>query len=326
MFRLQYRNFGDYEAMVTNHTVDVDGADRAGVRWYELRNEGSGWYIYQQGTYSPDTDSRWMASIAMDEFGNIALGYSVSSSTTYPSIRYTGRMKDDPLGQMTITEQEIIAGTGSQIGPGCRWGDYSMMSVDPADNTTFWYTTEYVENTGTAPWQTRVASFTFGSKLNLKVFLQGSFGSGSMTTELNTAGSLPAVHPYSADPFDFQGADRISLLDENSNTIPDFYENNSDIVDWVMVELRTSIDASSMVSQKAGFVKSDGTVVGLNGTSPLLFGVPSGNYYIVVNHRNHLPIMSANTVPMSNTTQAFYDFTTGSDKYYGGPAGAVQLD
>ena len=235
-------------------------------------------------------------------------------------------MKDDPLGQMTIAEQEIIAGTGSQTGAGSRWGDYSMMSVDPADNTTFWYTQEYVETKGGAPWQTRVASFTFGSQLNLKVFLQGSFETSIMSTDLNTGGYLPAVNPYNEAPFNFQGADRISLLDENSNDIPDFYENNPEIVDWVMVELRTSTEASSIVSKKTGFVKSDGTVVGLDGSSPLLFGVPTGDYYVVVHHRNHLPIMSANTVAMSNSTPASYDFTTGSEKYFGGSSGAVQLD
>jgi len=325
MFRLQYRNFGDYQAMVTNHTVDVDGLNNAGVRWYELRNTGSGWFIYQQGTYAPDTDSRWMGSLAMDEGGNIALGYSVSSSSTYPSIRYSGRMKDDPLGTMTITEQEIIAGTGSQTGAGSRWGDYSMMSVDPADNSTFWYTTEYVQTTGGAPWQTRIASFTFGSVLNLKVFLQGSFVAGSMSTQLNSDGLLPFSHPYSNSPFNFSGADRISLVDSNSSNIPDFFENNPDIVDWVLVELRTGTSSSTSVLKKAGFVKNNGDVVGLDGSSPLLFGVPSGDYYIVVHHRNHLPIMSATTVSMTNSTTATYDFTTGSDKYYG-TGGAVQLD
>lgn len=162
MFRLQYRNFGSYQAMVTNHTVDVDGTGHAGIRWYELRNnnDGGGWYLYQQGTYAPDADHRWMGSIAMDGRGYIALGFSVSSETTYPSIRYTGRSPDATLGQMTFYEEEIMAGSGSQTGDASRWGDYSMMSVDPATDTTFWYTTEYVKNTGTVTWRTRIAGFT----------------------------------------------------------------------------------------------------------------------------------------------------------------------
>lgn len=161
MFRLQYRNFGMYEAMVTNHTVDVDGTGHAGVRWYEFRdyNDGNGWQLHQQGTYAPDSDHRWMASIAMNEEGFIALGYSVSSNDTYPSIRYTGRGPNAPLGEMVFTEETIIDGGGVQFGEASRWGDYSKMSVDPTDQKTFWFTTEYMEHSGSAAWQTRVASF-----------------------------------------------------------------------------------------------------------------------------------------------------------------------
>lgn len=325
MFRLQYRNFGTYSTLVTNHTVDATGTDQAGIRWYELRNYGTNWSIYQQGTYSPDTHSRWMGSIAMDENGNIGLGYSVSSTSVYPSIRYTGRYKDDPLGQMTLIEQEIKAGSGSQTGTGSRWGDYSMMSVDPADNTTFWYTQEYIQTTGGANWRTRIASFTLGASLNLRVYLQGNFTSGVMSTNLNSSGYLPFSHPYGNEPFNFLGADRISLVDADNSGIADFFESNPEIVDWVLVELRNGTDASSKVAQKAGFVKSDGNVVGLDGISPLLFGVPAGEYYIVVYHRNHIPIMSSNSVTMSNNSPASYDFTTGSDKYYG-TGGAVQLN
>jgi hypothetical protein len=164
MYRLQYRNFGGYRGMVTNHTVDVDGNGHAGIRWYELRNTGSAWTIYQQGTYSPDASHRWMGSVAMNTNGDIALGYSVSNSTSvYPTIRYTGRRATDALGQMTVAEQTIIDGTGNQTGTACRWGDYSCMSVDPADDQTFWFTTEYIQTSGTANWKTRIASFKFSN-------------------------------------------------------------------------------------------------------------------------------------------------------------------
>lgn len=161
MYRLQYRNFGDYQAMVTNHTVNVDGQGHAGVRWYELRdlNDGNGWFIYQQGTYAPDELHRWMGSVAMNGKGYIALGYSVVNETKYPSIRYTGRSPNDPPGQMTFYEEEIMAGSGVQTGSAARWGDYSMMSVDPSDDTTFWFTTEYVRQTGSVSWRTRIAGF-----------------------------------------------------------------------------------------------------------------------------------------------------------------------
>ena len=85
MYRLQYRNFGDHESLVVNHTVDVDGADHAGIRWYEIRSPGTAPFIYQQGTYAPDANHRWMGSIAMDRVGNMALGFSISSATTWPS-------------------------------------------------------------------------------------------------------------------------------------------------------------------------------------------------------------------------------------------------
>jgi hypothetical protein len=164
MYRLQYRNFGDHESLVVNHTVDVSGADRAGIRWYELRNGGSGWSIFQQGTFSPDANHRWMGSAAMNGAGGIAIGYSVSSSTMYPSIRYTGRVASDPAGTLPQGEGTIIDGTGAQTGSASRWGDYSMLAVDPADDCTYWFTTEYLQTTGNIlnpiPWRTRIASFT----------------------------------------------------------------------------------------------------------------------------------------------------------------------
>jgi len=162
MYRLQYRNFGTHEVMLTNHTVDA-GSGVAGIRWYELRDshDGNGWQVHQQATYSPDNTHRWMGSVAMDANGNIALGYTASSTTMHPSIRFTGRFSSDPSGQMTMGETEIMTGTGSQSGSACRWGDYSCMSVDPINTTTFWYTTEYLQYTGGAPWRTRIASFYF---------------------------------------------------------------------------------------------------------------------------------------------------------------------
>lgn len=166
MYRLQFRKFNGYSAMVLNHSVNA-GSGVSGVRWYELRNSGSGWTIYQQSTYAPaDNNSRWMGSIAMDTAGSIALGYSVSSESIHPQIRYTGRYKTDALNTMTIAERHIIDGAGSQTGSWSgrsRWGDYSAMSVDPASPTTFWYAQEYYSSTSDANWQTRIASFTFGN-------------------------------------------------------------------------------------------------------------------------------------------------------------------
>src|SRR5207253_703358 len=102
-----------------------------------------------------------MASIAMDQAGDVGLGYSVSSSTVSPSIRYTGRLSGDPLGTMAQGEATMIAGSGSQTSSFNRWGDYSMMAVDPTDDCTFWFTTEYYAATSDRGWRTRVGSFKF---------------------------------------------------------------------------------------------------------------------------------------------------------------------
>jgi Fibronectin type III domain len=159
MYRLQYRNFGTHESLVTNHTVDV-GADRGAIRWYEVRNPGGSPSIYQQGTYAPaDTLHRWMGSAAMDKDGNLAIGYSVSNSLTFPSIRFTGRQATDPLNTLTVAESDLRAGAGSQTHSTGRWGDYSMLAVDPTDGCTFWYTAEYYSTTNSAGWSTNIGSF-----------------------------------------------------------------------------------------------------------------------------------------------------------------------
>jgi hypothetical protein len=163
-FRLGYRNFGTYESLVTNQSVEaLPGV--AGARWYEIRRTGGTYSVYQQGTYAPgDGVHRWMGSIAQDKNGNMALGYSVVNATdVYPGIRYTGRLKGDPLGQMTLGEGTIIDGTGVQRTTNSRWGDYTDMTVDPTDDCTFWYVNEYYtlagQQSSLAGWQTRIASF-----------------------------------------------------------------------------------------------------------------------------------------------------------------------
>jgi hypothetical protein len=165
MYRLAYRRFADgHDALVFNHSVGVAPASRGkpnpqtGVRWYEVRNAGGTPTVFQQGTYAPDASYRWMGSAAMDKAGNIAVGYSVSSSSLRPGIRFTGRGPGDPLGTLGV-ETSLLGGTGSQTGSLHRWGDYSSLSVDPDDDCTFWYTNEYLQTTGSFNWSTRIGSF-----------------------------------------------------------------------------------------------------------------------------------------------------------------------
>ena len=160
MYRLAYRNFGDHEALVVNHSVTAGSS--VGVRWYELRSPNATPAVFQQGTYAPDSNYRWMGSIGMDKAGNIALGYSVSSASMNPAIRYTGRAPTDALGTLQL-ENTILNGTGSQTSGLTRWGDYSAMTIDPGDDCTFFYTTEYLKTTGAFNWSTRIASFKFPS-------------------------------------------------------------------------------------------------------------------------------------------------------------------
>lgn len=167
MHRLAYRNVGRYETLVATHSVDNGGP--AAVRWYELRNPGGTSTVYQQGTYAPDATSRWMGSIAMDAVGNIAVGYSASSSTIFPSVAYTGRLATDPLGTMQA-ESVIMSGAASQTGTS-RWGDYSGMSIDPIDDCTFWYTNEYLQTRGQFNWSTRIASFKFPGCIRTSVVM-----------------------------------------------------------------------------------------------------------------------------------------------------------
>jgi len=160
MWALQYRNIGGVEKLVGSQTTDVNGADRAGVRWWELRSAGGGaWAVEQEGTYAPsgDSHSRWMPSVSSDTSGNIAVGYSVGSSSLSAGIRYSGRLSSDPAGTLTQAETIIQSGSGSQNFD--RWGDYSAMFVDPVDGCTFWYTNEYVQASGN--WATQIASFAF---------------------------------------------------------------------------------------------------------------------------------------------------------------------
>jgi len=163
MFRLAYRNIGGVERMVVNHSVQVNatnkrGSGNAAVRWYEIRNMSTTPSIVQQASYSPDTKFRWMGSAAMDKQGNMAVGYSVSSSSMNPALAFATRLAGDAAGTLG-GESIIIAGTGSQLSNLSRWGDYTHMSVDPVDDCTFWYTGQYLKANGTFNWSTRIASF-----------------------------------------------------------------------------------------------------------------------------------------------------------------------
>lgn len=157
MWRLQYQNFGTHETLAANLVTDVDGSDHGGVRWFELRKSGlEAWSLYQEGTLAPDAYDRWLGSAALDGVGNLAVGYSVVGDDLYPSIRYAGRLVDDPLGTLPYLEGSL--GEGSAANGSNRWGDYGALSLDPGDSCTFWYTNMF--NTSNQ-WRTQIGTFQF---------------------------------------------------------------------------------------------------------------------------------------------------------------------
>jgi hypothetical protein len=218
MWRLNYRNFGSHESLVVTHSVDTGTNAQTGIRWYEIRSPGAvAPTVFQQGTYSPDTAHRFMGSVNMDKAGNMAVGYSVSSSSMNPAIRYAGRLAGDTAGQLSQGESTLLAGTGSQTTfntsscpstgganaacPLTRWGDYSTMSVDPSDGCTFWFTTEYLVANGAFNWQTRIASFKYPSCSSGCPVITGTVSGGgtvcsgsSSTVTVTVSGGTP---PYS---------------------------------------------------------------------------------------------------------------------------------
>lgn len=176
MHRVTYRNFGTYESILINHANRLEGSTvggkpgsvKTGIKWYELRDPNGTHTLFQQALYAPNKrTARWMASMAQDKLGNIAMGYSVSNKkdVIFPGIDLTGRLVTDPINQMSQGEAVMTPGTGSQQINLGRWGDYSDMTVDPSDDCTFWYTNEYIAVNGTFNWHTRIASFKFPSCL-----------------------------------------------------------------------------------------------------------------------------------------------------------------
>ncbi|WP_336514095.1 T9SS-dependent choice-of-anchor J family protein [Pollutibacter soli] len=173
MNRPWYRNFGAYQSLVATHTVDANGDGLAGLRWYELRRNFPGWSVFQQGTFSPQGDQacsesspmhRFMGAITINAEGQIAMGYSSSSSKRYASLSFTGRNAQDPLNRMTYLETDVIQGSGYGSF-GNRWGDYSEIVPDISNDSVFWFTGMY--GAGPTSWRTRIFSFKLTPKPTL---------------------------------------------------------------------------------------------------------------------------------------------------------------
>jgi|GEM_PF-1084544 len=181
MNRPQYRNFSSHQTIVCCHTVDVNGSDQAGVRWYELRKTSGNWELRQQGTYAPDGYSRWMGSISINDNNRIALGYSISSSTLNPGIRYVSQSPSaysSSVGNLDVAEEIIYSGLYSQSVTN-RWGDYTNICLDPSNDSVFWYTNQYIGSAGER--NTKIASFKFEATA-----INADFIADDESTEINT--------------------------------------------------------------------------------------------------------------------------------------------
>lgn len=157
MARVVYRNLGGRESIVAVHSVNTEAAG-GGVRWYEFqvaRNRAVS--LRQQGTYAPDGFYRWMASPAIDRFGNIGIGYSFGGTPHFAGQRFAGRLVGDPLGQLTLKETILVDGEGAQT-YGLRWEDYTQTAVDPVDDCTIWYVGDYYKKDATN-YSTKIGGF-----------------------------------------------------------------------------------------------------------------------------------------------------------------------
>jgi hypothetical protein len=278
MYRLAYRNFGLGQSLVVNHSVQSNGTH--GIRWYEIRDpNGESPTVYQQGTFAPDANYRWMGSIAMDQAGNIALGYSESSADIFPSIAVTGRLANDPLNQMQ-QEIMIIGGKGSQEGGNHSWGDYSAMQVDPSDDCTFWYTQEYLPSSGNSNWTTAVTHFRFPNCTPAD-----SPSSGPLTGFLDTIGVATGL-TGGRDLF-YAGGEGIYQL----------YWNNASSHSWNVVDISTAATPTPKET-------ADGPIVGFLDRIGVATQLAGGQdlFYVGVDHNIHQLY--------SNTAWHSYDVTS----------------
>jgi hypothetical protein len=164
MYRLAYRNLGaNRETLVFTESIGHTAGSVAGIQLVEIRNPGANPpQVYNNVNFNPDATSRWMGAAATDKLGNVGLGYSVSSSTINPGIRISGRLRND-IRNTVRGEMTVQNGAGNQTSSSSRWGDYSTMQIDPADDCTFWYTQEYTSAVSSSNWTTRIIGFKFNS-------------------------------------------------------------------------------------------------------------------------------------------------------------------
>jgi hypothetical protein len=184
-----YRFDGGTESLWADSTVCTDAActGPTGIRWYQFDVTGGTFAAtpVQQQTWTNGNDGlwRWMPSIAVDQNGDAAIGYSVSSPSMFPGIRYAGRLSSDPPGNLAQGEATMFNGSGNETDTRGRWGDYTNTNIDPSDNMTFWHGNQYLPSSGTGfNWVQRIGKFDF-------------VGGGASPTPSPTATPTPTIRP-----------------------------------------------------------------------------------------------------------------------------------
>ncbi|MFZ4547746.1 MAG: fibronectin type III domain-containing protein, partial [Bacteroidales bacterium] len=308
----QYRNFGTYQTIVCCHTVDVDATNHAGVRWYELRKTppSTTWVVRQTGTYAPDIHSRWMGSIMLNANNKIGLGYSISSSTMYPSIRYTGQSAGAyaaGAGVMDVPEEIIQTGANSQTGVN-RWGDYSLMSVDPADNETFWFTTQYIGSGGSR--KTKIASFKIGNA-PVATTLPATAITGNSATINGTINpnSLPTSYHFELGTTIAYGTNTATISAGTGSTSVPVFENLTGLVSGTTYHFRVvatnsdgTTNGADLTFTPGGAVVTTTAVTGIALTAAVSGGNVSTDGGSAVTARGVCWATTANPVATGNHT------------------------
>ena len=308
MNRIHYRNFGTHESIVCSHVTDVSGNDDTGIRWYELRRTGGTggtWAIYQQGTYAPDGDSRWMPTIGLSASGNIGLAYNVSSSSTFPSLRYTGRKECDPLN--TMTEPETVIAAGSANNGSGRYGDYNAMGLDPSDGETFYMTGEY---NPASQWSTRIGAFSIAS-----CSPQVSFGASTYSVDETSASQANGCLPYAILNVPISiGADPSQAADITVNVTGGTATNN---VDYAIQNNTFTFDDPTLTGNVVIWVYNDDYVEG-NETITLDYTLNANGGNATVGTLNQTVTITINdddldpaSSPGATSTILSYDFESG---------------
>ena len=320
-----------YNSVGNSGQINLDYSTDGGTTWNVIAKNSDDDGDWQSWTV-PNTPSANCKIKVSDSDGNpsvISEGLFTIQSPgtiiiTYPTGGEVLEIGSNPIITYSSLENSGYINLDYSTDAGISWNVMSSNTIDDGDWRSW-----IVPNTQSTSCKIRVSDsdgnpsvisdglFMIqppGTHACVKVFLQGPYSSESMSTTLNSGGYLQsgtASQPYKGVPWNYNGGESVSS-DIN------FFKNHPSIVDWVLVQLRTSTAAVSTVATRAAFLKSDGTIVDMDGTSPVDFwGIPDGSYYIVIKHRNHLSVMSASTVSLPNSSGTVYDFTTSQSQAYG---------